>query len=265
MKCPYCGKELMSEATRCDGCGASVSNTNQPSQNTSNQTPEFNYQQPKSSNKSGGLIVILFIAAIIAVSYFLFFAGGSSNSENTSNNEAKNEEVEDNTIVKTRKQSYLNMAGAYSNSIKSLINMGYIRLYSTDTIVFVPVGDTSMCGELESGGSPIFGSKWNYAYVGVTYNGSKYNSYFISEDDSLYGIPLLSYDEIANGDINKIYNGHNGEITDEVSAKLKELYSISENKKMSVEEVEDIKSVIIPDGEAIKTVVFISASAGCKY
>ena len=266
MKCPYCGKELVSEATRCDGCGASVSNTNQPSQNTSNQTSNFNYEQPKSSNKSGIVVIILFIAIAALLSYFLFFAGGSSdNNENTNNRVQNNEEVEDNAIVKSRKKAYLSTAATDITAVKNTMSRGYIKLYSTDTMIFVPVGDLSKCGELESGGSSPFSKGWNYAYVGITYTGSQYNSYFISEDDSLYGIPLSSYEELINGNIDIIYNNHNGEITDEISNKLKEFYNISENKKMSVEEIEDIKSAIIPANESVKNVVFVSASAGCKY
>ena len=74
MKCPYCGKELLSQAVICDGCGAKVGNSEEPEQNTNNQQNIENIYQPQNSNnKSGILVLFLFLAGIVVVSYFLFF------------------------------------------------------------------------------------------------------------------------------------------------------------------------------------------------
>lgn len=264
MKCPYCGKDLAEGTVTCDGCGADTSAVKQQTQNINNQSTQFNNQTQKSGNKSGVIILLLFLVIAGLLCYFLLFNGDSSDSNNSSNNEENNEEVEDNAIMKSRKNAYLSMAATYSTAIKMLIVDGHLKIYNPDTILLVPVGDNTKCGNLEAGGSSPFSSGWNYAYVGIIHDDDLYNTYFISEDDSLYGMPLLSYDQLLAGSIEKIYNKHNDLITDEVSNKLKELYEISENQTFDSESIGVLKDVLTPSGKDINKFVFVSASAGCK-
>ena len=140
-----------------------------------------------------------------------------------------------------------------------------LRLYSTKTIYFLPVGGKKDCGVLESGGSSPFTNGWNYAFVGVTYVGTGYNYYYISEDDQTNGVPLLSIIELTEGDTSKIYNSHiNNVITDEISNKLKELYNTSENKTYTTDLPEDLKEILTPEDEPIEKYIFISGNS-CKY
>ena len=261
MKCPYCGKELISEATRCDGCGAEIPNQYQ----NNNQTVTNYYQQQNNgNNKSGIPVILLFIVIIVALSYFLFFTGGSSsNSENTANKEEpKNEATDDSLIIKSKKQSYIDTARAYIGSIKMEVNDGRkLKVYDTKALYLIPVGDRIKCGDVESGGSSPFSKEWNYAYVGVTYNGEQYTYYFISEDDKLNGIPFTEYSKL---DYELVYSYHNGVITDEISSKLKELYNITENKTLDLKSIGILKDVLAPLNKEVSKYIIVSASAGCR-
>ena len=53
-------------------------------------------------------------------------------------------------------------------------------------------------------------------------------------------------------------------ITESISNKLKELYSIGENKTIDLSSDEELATVLTPVGKTITKAVIISASAGCK-
>lgn len=263
MKCSYCGKELPMEATKCDGCGASIANTTQQNANSEPVQQFNNYQQPKSNNKSGLLIVILFIAIAAVLSYFLLFSGSSDdNNENT--NVANTENVDDNVIIKSKKNAYVEMAKTYMASVRNMVNEGRdIRFYTTNALLLLPVGDTTRCGNLEAGGSSPFGKEWNYAYVGVVYDGKGYNYYFISEDNQIYGIPFTAFEKLV--DYQSVYKDHNGIITDEISSKLTELYNVSEDVTYDVESIGELKDILTTSDMSVDKYIFVSTTEGCTY
>jgi hypothetical protein len=272
MKCPYCGKELLSQAVICDGCGAKVGNSEEPEQNTNNQQNIENIYQPQNSNnKSGILVLFLFLAGIVVVSYFLFFTGGSSGNESNNEEQANIENNSNtntdngNTVNTLKYQKYLETANAFVSAVRTDVNMGRnLRFYDTSAIYLLPVGNNKDCGVLESGGSSPLGGDWNYAFVEVTYDGKGYTYYYISEDSNLNGITLTPALELSNNNISKIYNGHNGNIiTDDISNKLKELYNTTENKTYSNELPEELTKVLTPENEQKNKFILISGNS-CK-
>lgn len=281
MKCPYCGKELLDGAEQCDGCGVRFNVGSQVNQNPYNNVSPIqnnfqqtsNNQQPNKGNKTGIIIIVLFILIIGVVSFFLFFNGsGKDNSNNNAsnnvqrdNNENKENNENNNVIINSRKIAYLDTAKMYVYAIRNEVNMGMnIQLFTNNTLLLIPVGGNSYCGKLESGGSSPFSNGWNYAYVGVTYDGNGYSYYFISEDDKTNGIPFVAYNKLVDEDITIIYDKHNDVITNEVANKLKELYSVESNTTLDENTVELLKNVLVTQDRISKYVV-LSSKAGCKY
>ena len=94
MKCPYCGKNVPEGSKFCDGCGAKLEVTEQPT----NASPEAYNYQPYAPKKNGGkiaaiIIVSLLVLAGIIVGIILLVSGGSkseNNGENPSGNNIVN-------------------------------------------------------------------------------------------------------------------------------------------------------------------------------
>ena len=99
-------------------------------------------------------------------------------------------------LENSRKAAYADTVVMFADYILRDVNMGKtFRLYKTDTLYLIPVGNdsSSSCINPESNGKSPYSDKWNYAYVGVTYNGKGYLYYLISEDGA--GNGLLFYDK----------------------------------------------------------------------
>lgn len=112
-------------------------------------------------------------------------------------------------IQNSRKDAYIELAVAYIDAVRNKVNeAAKFRFYSTDTLYLVPVGHDSSksCMSLEHGGQSPYSDTWNYAYVGVTYNGEGYNYFFIGEDGSNVGIPFLSRRDLVEYGTDCIYS-----------------------------------------------------------
>ena len=133
-------------------------------------------------------------------------------------------------IQNSRKSAYVDTAVAYVDAVRNKVNeAAKIKFYATDTLYMIPVGHetANSCISVETGGQSPFSDQWHYAYVGVTYDGSGYNYYFIGEDGAAQGLPFLDQTTLAKEGTDKIYSqaNKNDENTQPVVELLKELYA----------------------------------------
>ena len=285
MKCPYCGVNLRDDARQCYACGIKFENT-QPQNMYANNNQIYNTNPPSNNNqpnnslnpndfknnksKSGLPVIIGFLLFICVLCYFMFFAGGggSNNEQNSDNNNQttntennnKQQPLPDNSITSVKKQSYIRTANAFISSIRTEVNSSSkLRIFETNTMFLVPVGDNNKCAYLEYGETSPFSKTWNYAYVGVKYDGMGYTYYFMSEDGSNIGIEFVSSNKMDEDNIFSTYSETN--INKEISNKLVNLYNISSNEEVTDN---DIVNLIKQEDNSIKKVVAISAKAGCR-
>ena len=99
-------------------------------------------------------------------------------------------------ISNTRKEAYIDTARELIGSAKNIVNKGELETYSTDAIYYIPAN----CIPTETGISTPYG-ELKEAYVGVTYNGSGYDYYWISVDSSGQGINEITPYGHLNADL----------------------------------------------------------------
>ncbi len=98
-------------------------------------------------------------------------------------------------IQNSRKSAWADTGVAYAKAVVTKVNEGgKLQFFTTRTMYLVPVGHTkgTACVSVESGGQSPFSDTWAYAYVGVLYNGSGYQYYYIAEDGAGQGIDFVS-------------------------------------------------------------------------
>lgn len=114
-------------------------------------------------------------------------------------------------IQNSRKEAYTKTAVNYADAVIKEVNSGKnFRLYSTSTLYMIPVGHEKgkSCVTLESGGQSPFSDEWNYAFVGVTYDGKGYNYYFIGEDKAGQGISMIDKKTLTDDGTDYIYSSY---------------------------------------------------------
>lgn len=123
-------------------------------------------------------------------------------------------------IQNSRKSAYVDTSAAYVEAIRTKVNEGKdFQLFSTATLYLIPVGDrlrtdtttgenpvAASCISVESGGQSPFSDKWNYAYVGVTYNGKGYSYYYIGEDGAGQGLSFMPFKVLTDEGTGLIYS-----------------------------------------------------------
>lgn len=166
-------------------------------------------------------------------------------------------------IQNSRKSAYVDTAGAYVSAVRTKVNEGHdMQLFSTDTLYLIPVGDklytatngdsNVSCVAVESGGQSPFSSKWNYAYVGVIYNGQGYEYFFVSEDGAGQGLTFMKYKEMTDEGTNHLYSNTADEgytnstanvnmitMTSTLNSGLKAAYADKKNHTTGVCDVEE--------------------------
>ncbi len=173
-------------------------------------------------------------------------------------------------IQNSRKSAYVDTAVAYADGVKTRVNEGKdFQLYSTETLYLIPVGDKTKadggksCVSVESGGQSPFSNTWDYAYVGVTFNGSNYSYFFVGQDGAGQGLAFMPYkvltDEgtalIYSSTADKEYNQRGEDVqlhtkmTDAFRDQLKTSYE-GANNLVSSTETGDGKIVIADDDMA---------------
>ncbi len=116
-------------------------------------------------------------------------------------------------ISSSRKNAYVSTAQSYVSAVRTKVNQGEeFKFYDPDVFYLVQVGHDKSRSlvSLEKGGASPFNDVWDYAYVGVTYNGDGYSYYFMARDASGQGIDLISADDLSKqGGSLVITNGEN--------------------------------------------------------
>ena len=131
-------------------------------------------------------------------------------------------------IQNSRKSAYVDTAVAYVDAVRNKVNeAAKIKFYATDTLYMIPVGHetANSCISVETGGQSPFSDSWHYAYVGVTYDGSGYNYYFIGEDGAAQGLPFLDQKTLADQGTDKIYSQANANDNSEAVSVLTANYA----------------------------------------
>ena len=115
-------------------------------------------------------------------------------------------------ISNSRKSALVDSASGYIDGTRTMVNEAQrVQFFDVNTLYLVPVGhdETQSCVSLEKGGASPYSDTWDYAYVGVTYNGSGYNYYFIAKDGSNQGINFVSQRDLADGGTDLVVSGSN--------------------------------------------------------
>ena len=126
-------------------------------------------------------------------------------------------------IQNSRKSAFVDTADAYISAVRTKVNEGKdLKLFATKTLYLIPVGNDSSisCVSTESGGKSPFSDTWDYAYVGVVYNGTGYDYYFVGQDGAKQGIAFTSDDTLAKNGNDLLYSSTKESSTDGISVKV---------------------------------------------
>lgn len=133
-------------------------------------------------------------------------------------------------ISNSRKSAFAQSASGYIDDTRNMVNQATkVQLFDVNTLYLIPVGheDGKSCVAVEKGGRSPFSDTWDYAYVGVTYNGKNYNYYFVAKDGSNQGINFVSQKDLADNLGDLVVSGNN-ELTQYTT--LKDLYDGTTSK-----------------------------------
>ena len=98
-------------------------------------------------------------------------------------------------ISDSRKNSYVNTAKEIIGGARNKVNEGNLGIYGTDITYYIPV---KFIKTENSSRSPYGEFASEAAYVGVTYDGSGYNYYWISADETGHGVKSITKDDILD-------------------------------------------------------------------
>ena len=101
-------------------------------------------------------------------------------------------------ISSSRKSAYITTASRYIDGVRNKINAAEIPVYDKETTYYIP----GNCVSMEKGGSSPYGD-WKEYYVVVTYDGTSYDYYWTSRDETNTGI-YLTYQDLL--DVDRIEN-----------------------------------------------------------
>ena len=101
-------------------------------------------------------------------------------------------------ISSSRKSAYITTATRYIDGVRNKINAAEIPVYDKETTYYIP----GSCVSMEKGGKSPYGD-WREYYVVVTYDGTEYDYYWTSRDETNTGI-YLTYQDLL--DVDRIEN-----------------------------------------------------------
>ena len=101
-------------------------------------------------------------------------------------------------ISSSRKSAYITTATRYIDGVRNKVNAAEIPVYDIETTYYIP----GSCVSMEKGGKSPYGD-WKEYYVVVTYDGTGYDYYWTSRDESNTGI-YLTYQDLL--DVDRIEN-----------------------------------------------------------
>lgn len=86
-------------------------------------------------------------------------------------------------ISDSRKSAYVDTAKEITSGVRNLVNEGKLGMYDTGTTYYIPAS----CVKTEGANKSPYG-EFDKAYVLVTYNGTGYNYYWVSRDETGQGV-----------------------------------------------------------------------------
>ena len=101
-------------------------------------------------------------------------------------------------ISSSRKSAYITTASRYIDGVRNKINAAEIPVYDKEATYYIP----GSCVSMEKGGTSPYGD-WEEYYVVVTYDGTSYDYYWTSRDETNTGI-YLTYQDLL--DVDRIEN-----------------------------------------------------------
>ena len=101
-------------------------------------------------------------------------------------------------ISSSRKNAYITTASRYIDGVRNKVNAAEIPVYDIETTYYIP----GSCVSMEKGGKSPYGD-WREYYVVVTYDGTGYDYYWTSRDETNTGI-YLTYQDLL--DVDRIEN-----------------------------------------------------------
>ena len=101
-------------------------------------------------------------------------------------------------ISSSRKSAYITTATRYIDGVRNMVNAAEIPVYDKETTYYIP----GSCVSMEKGGKSPYGD-WREYYVVVTYDGTSYDYYWTSRDETNTGI-YLTYQDLL--DVDRIEN-----------------------------------------------------------
>ncbi len=101
-------------------------------------------------------------------------------------------------ISSSRKNAYITTASRYIDGVRNKINAAEIPVYDKEATYYIP----GSCVSMEKGGYSPYGD-WKEYYVVVTYDGTGYDYYWTSRDETNTGI-YLTYQDLL--DVDRIEN-----------------------------------------------------------
>ena len=101
-------------------------------------------------------------------------------------------------ISSSRKNAYITTASRYIDGVRNKINAAEIPVYDKEATYYIP----GSCVSMEKGGKSPYGD-WEEYYVVVTYDGTGYDYYWTSRDETNTGI-YLTYQDLL--DVDRIEN-----------------------------------------------------------
>ena len=101
-------------------------------------------------------------------------------------------------ISSSRKNAYITTATRYIDGVRNMVNAAEIPVYDKETTYYIP----GSCVSMEKGGKSPYGD-WREYYVVVTYDGTSYDYYWTSRDETNTGI-YLTYQDLL--DVDRIEN-----------------------------------------------------------
>ena len=148
-------------------------------------------------------------------------------------------------INNSRKSAYVDTAREIILGARNLVNNGKLEMFDTNTTYYIPAS----CVSTETGFKSPFGD-FSKAYVGVIYNGSGYDYYWISNDITGHGIKKLTlYEKLDTNLIETdIKDTEIEEIVDKMSIDGRKNITILNDDCSDWEEVKEAVSVLNSDG-----------------
>ena len=175
-----------------------------------------------------------------------------------------------NYIERSRKSTYVESAKELLRGASNLINSGELDdIYDTDTTYYIPVSAI----KTENGEAQSPFGKYEPAYIAVTYDGEKFDYYFVGKDEANKGVPSPLNSDSLNDDAIK---SNVGEIPTDVGIGFRKKVKVYDDA-LNVIETKDASSNVTEDSgeefvfpvciraKSLHTEVCNSTFEGCLY